>query len=44
MAKKMEFYEGEEAAKRFEAGARKIFTPVKAPTPEPPKPPQSSSK
>jgi hypothetical protein len=45
MPKKPEFYEGEEAAKRFEDFASALFTPTaKAPKPEPPKHPQSSAK
>jgi hypothetical protein len=42
--KKMEFYEGEEAAKRFEAVTRLIFKPSVTPKPEPPAPQQSSPK
>lgn len=44
MAKKMEFYEDDEAAKRFDAGMKKFLSPSKAPKLAYPKRPQSSSK
>lgn len=45
MAKKMEFYEGEEAMRRFEAGMKKFLVPIaKAPKPELQEPQQSSAK
>jgi len=44
MAKKMEFYQGEEQQKRVEAVMRSMLTPLKAPKSGYPKPPQSSPK
>jgi len=43
--KPMEFYEGEEQAKRVDAVMRTLVTPTsKAPKPAPQEPPQSSAK
>jgi len=44
MAKKLVFYEGEEAQKRFEEGMKKFLNPSKAAKVPYPKRPQSSAK